>query len=253
MSTVTGGPQIIKDNLVVHLDVANKNSYPGNGTTWYDLTTQFNNATIIGSPNPTYSTTYAGGLDFSGSATQPRFTIPNPQLTTEPFAVDLWFTQRIVPDPVNDYIRGILSIGDLWGTATDGSYPGWAIGYYPSTPTIVAGMYAYSGSTSQYNTRLRYNGPTVVAGGVYNVFIHRNTNDQKFYYYVNNTQYGNSTMGNQYSIAGSTSTINEVVWNAGPFSAPLAIYHSIKVYHNKNFTEAERLQNYNALKSRFGL
>lgn len=252
MSILTGGPQIIKDGLVVHLDAANSTSYPGSGTTWYDLTNQSNNATIIGSPSPTYNTTYVGGLDFSGSATQPRFTIPNPQLTTEPFAVDLWFTQRVAITSY-DYIRGILSTGDLWNTVTDGSYPGWAIGYYTNAMSMSVGMYAYSGSTSQYNTRLRYDGPGLVIGSVYNVFIHRNTNDQKFYYYVNNVQYGSSTMGNQYSIAGSTSTINEIIWNAGSFSAPLATYHNIKVYHNKNFTQAERIQNYEAMRYRFGL
>ena len=35
--TVYGGPDIVTDGLVSHLDAANTKSYPGSGSTWYDL------------------------------------------------------------------------------------------------------------------------------------------------------------------------------------------------------------------------
>jgi hypothetical protein len=31
------GPRIVTDGLVCCLDAANRKSYPGSGTTWYDL------------------------------------------------------------------------------------------------------------------------------------------------------------------------------------------------------------------------
>ena len=34
---IRGGPDIIEDGLVLHLDAADRNSYPGSGTKWYDL------------------------------------------------------------------------------------------------------------------------------------------------------------------------------------------------------------------------
>jgi len=34
---ISGGPDIVEDGLVLHLDAADKNSYPGTGTKWYDL------------------------------------------------------------------------------------------------------------------------------------------------------------------------------------------------------------------------
>lgn len=34
---IRGGPDIIEDGLVLHLDAADQNSYPGTGSTWYDL------------------------------------------------------------------------------------------------------------------------------------------------------------------------------------------------------------------------
>ncbi len=32
-----GGPDLVQDGLVLSLDAASKNSYPGSGTTWSDL------------------------------------------------------------------------------------------------------------------------------------------------------------------------------------------------------------------------
>lgn len=49
---------IVQDGLVCHLDAANKNSYPGSGTTWTDLTGNGNSATINGSP--TYTSNNGG-------------------------------------------------------------------------------------------------------------------------------------------------------------------------------------------------
>lgn len=46
--TVFGGPDIVTDGLVLHLDAANRKSYPGSGTTWYDLSGNGNNANKLG-------------------------------------------------------------------------------------------------------------------------------------------------------------------------------------------------------------
>ena len=44
------GASIVRDGLVLHLDAANPKSYPGSGTTWYDLSGKGNNATLYNSP-----------------------------------------------------------------------------------------------------------------------------------------------------------------------------------------------------------
>ena len=43
------GPKIITDGLVLTLDAASQRSYPGSGTTWYDLSGNNNNFTLDGS------------------------------------------------------------------------------------------------------------------------------------------------------------------------------------------------------------
>jgi hypothetical protein len=43
------GPNIVRDGLVLALDAASPRSYPGSGTTWYDLSGNGNNGTLVNS------------------------------------------------------------------------------------------------------------------------------------------------------------------------------------------------------------
>ena len=59
------GPNIVTDGLVGHWDAADKNSYPGSGATWSDLSGNNLNGTIT---SATFSSTAGGGtLVFDGS------------------------------------------------------------------------------------------------------------------------------------------------------------------------------------------
>ena len=44
------GPRIVTDGLICYLDAANRKSYPGTGTTWYDLSSNAYQATIANGP-----------------------------------------------------------------------------------------------------------------------------------------------------------------------------------------------------------
>ena len=65
------GPNIVTDNLTFHIDAADKNSYPGSGTTWYDLSAGDpaaggkHNVTLVHAP--TLTTDGGGSFDFDGS------------------------------------------------------------------------------------------------------------------------------------------------------------------------------------------
>lgn len=63
MST-SAGPNIVEDGLVLYLDAANENSYPGTGTTWTDLSGNANNGTLINGVG--YSSNNQGYLSFDG-------------------------------------------------------------------------------------------------------------------------------------------------------------------------------------------
>jgi hypothetical protein len=68
-------PNVLQDGLVLHLDAGNINSYPGNGTTWYDLSNNQFEAEMVGSVE--YTNTIGGGEfgNFISSATY--FSIPH--------------------------------------------------------------------------------------------------------------------------------------------------------------------------------
>ena len=58
-------PTIVTDGLVFAVDAADKNSYPGSGATWSDLSGNGYDGTIDGA---TFSTDGGGSLDFNGSS-----------------------------------------------------------------------------------------------------------------------------------------------------------------------------------------
>lgn len=59
------GPRIVTDGLVLALDAADKNSYPGTGVTWRDLSGNSNNCILTNGPK--FSTTNAGVIIFDGT------------------------------------------------------------------------------------------------------------------------------------------------------------------------------------------
>jgi len=66
-----GGPDIVQDGLVLSLDAGSTRSYPGTGTTWYDLSGNGNNFTFSGTPS------VSGGLfDNEGSVYASRAAMP---------------------------------------------------------------------------------------------------------------------------------------------------------------------------------
>ena len=58
------GPSIITQGLVLALDAADRNSYPGSGTTWTDLSGNGNTGTLTN--GPTYSSSDGGSIVFDG-------------------------------------------------------------------------------------------------------------------------------------------------------------------------------------------
>ena len=65
MASRFGLGEIVTDNLVLHLDAGNSNSYSGSGTTWTDLTGNGNNGTLVNGVS--YNSSDGGYFDFDGS------------------------------------------------------------------------------------------------------------------------------------------------------------------------------------------
>jgi hypothetical protein len=62
--SLSHSPNIVTSGLVLCLDAADKKSYPGSGTTWYDRSGNSNHATLVG--GPVFSSDNQGILTFDG-------------------------------------------------------------------------------------------------------------------------------------------------------------------------------------------
>ena len=58
------GPRIVTDGLVLYLDAGNNKSYPGSGNTWYDISENGNNGTLVNGVG--YNSSNKGSLVFDG-------------------------------------------------------------------------------------------------------------------------------------------------------------------------------------------
>jgi hypothetical protein len=86
------GPRIVTDGLIMHLDAADLNSYPGSGSTWYDLTGNRNNGTLQASP--TFSPNYVGSIGFNTASNLSQYvSVPSSAsipLSGTNFSMDTW-------------------------------------------------------------------------------------------------------------------------------------------------------------------
>lgn len=75
--TISDGGNIVETGLVLNLDAGNSSSYPGSGTTWFDLSGNGNNGTLVNSPS---YTTISGAQTFAFNGTNNRvsFTYQTP-------------------------------------------------------------------------------------------------------------------------------------------------------------------------------
>ena len=62
--TGTSHPSVVTDGLVLNLDAANQSSYPGSGTTWTDLSGNGNNGTLVSGVG--FDSGNQGSLTFNG-------------------------------------------------------------------------------------------------------------------------------------------------------------------------------------------
>ena len=81
------GPKIVTNGLVLALDAASKNSYPGTGTVWTDLSGNNNNGTLVN--GPTFNSSNGSSIEFNATSQYVNLgTIFN--YTSQPFTFSYW-------------------------------------------------------------------------------------------------------------------------------------------------------------------
>jgi hypothetical protein len=118
--------KINRDGLVLHLDAGDVDSYPGSGSSWYDLSGTGNNFTINASA---YNSSGAKYMDFNGSYGCAKKTDVDVALSGNVTCI-CWTRIKNSSSDWRTLLRGLSSGADHQVIVQAG---GWAIGMYDNT------------------------------------------------------------------------------------------------------------------------
>jgi hypothetical protein len=223
-------------NLLYLLDASNTTSYPGSGSTWFDISGQSNNATLTGA---TYST--AGGapsIYFDGVNDYASFGAGGVPQPTLPITWNFWIKGDAAapaqPDGMFDTSPGSANVMRQIDNSAYGGAEIPTVEWSGQNPKIDITQAAGSYTVTNWNQYTF----------VYNFAVFRNIK-----WYQNGTLISTAT--------GNTSDLlswNEVVLGAiNKNDFWLKAYMNNAALYSVELTAAEILQNYNAYKGRFGL
>jgi hypothetical protein len=228
---ISAGPNIVRDSsLVLDLDASDQNSYISGSLTWKDVSGKVNNGTLTN--GPTYNSTKGGTIVFDGTNDYVTLnTLPNSNfsLISSSFTTEFWanFTTGS---------NGTL-INSAQSAINGGTYS-----------IVVRGnnIYASFYGTPTYTD---IGGGTITTGSWYHFVNTFNYTNQTSSVYVNGVLMGAGSMALSPLVTSASLNMGRSNFGSGWFSGSMA---SAKVY-NKTLSATEVQQNYNALKSRFGL
>ena len=235
--TFTTSINVVTTGLTLYLSASQSSSYPGSGSTWYDLSGNSNNATLYNGP------TYDGSsLVFSGAGTAPALgtvgsvqygQVPNGVYFNGDFTINTWVKisaynnwQRII-DFGNGAGNNTVLLSSTYGTS---GYPGFYVGNGGNSTQF------QSSQQLSYNTW--YNVAATMSGTTGTI-------------YVNGAAAGSQTMG--YTAANVTRQycfIGRSEWSGdGMFQGNIGV---IMIY-NRALSGTEIATNFTQLRGEYGI
>jgi len=223
------GPRIVTDGLVLHLDAANRKSYPGTGTSWNDLSGNGNNSTLIN--GPAYNTNKGGYIAFDGSNDYADFYAPNlgSVTTVESFAY-------INTSVLNMFIGWqYYNVYMLFGR----------LGYNTGNSDIYGLSASAVSSLGAFNNWTHY---------VFEMVSHPASYTSNKIYINGVSQTLSQQLGSEYSPYKVFNSGNGRIsgWRANTNLITSMNVASFRIY-NRALSQSEITNNYNALKGRFAL
>jgi len=209
-------PTVVENGLLVYLDAGNAASYPGSGTTWFNLVGGGSNATLTNGPN--FTTADGGAIVFDGNNDYVALPTIN---TNSDFTLAFWTTN------INGgtLFSGTPEIGYLQiRNGTD------LLSLVRSFTQELGNFGATTGTllNTPYNIVLTKSGTTFSA-------------------------YINGSFKNTLTVTGSFTTTSPALGintsNSEAYRGRIMQFY----YYNRPLATQEVLQNYNVVKSRFGL
>ena len=230
---ISAGPDMIQDGLVLSLDAADRNSYPGSGTIWVDMSGNGNSGTLTN--GPTFNSTSGGAIAFDGSN----------DILYVPFSLNTGGNYTIeVVAKCNSMDSNVGNRQTLWSLNTG------TAGYQLLDLEVWGDIaYSFNGNGSNFT-----GGPVNIASSIQANNIHfytLSTSAGVFSWYID------SVLKNSYiPTYTSTSTYFKLATRGsdalGTGQQWTGLVYNTKIY-NRALSAAEVKQNYNSLKSRFNL
>jgi len=238
---------IVTNGLVLALDAAKKDSYPGSGTVWRDISGNGNNGTLTN--GPTFNSNNGGSIVFDG--------------------VNDYFTTAM-SSSLNDYTTGTSPIFTICNwvylTANSGMVDGlgiasptqaqsWAHYYYytnPSGPTYNFNK-INTGYSNSRTFQIITSPNSVLPNRWNNIVTIYNAGTVSFY--VNGESVPGTITANDSSTAIVDNDFGLVIGKSNLGLGGEALNGKISNYtiYNRALSATEILQNYNATKGRYGL
>jgi hypothetical protein len=219
--SVSGGPDIVENGLVLALDAANTKSYPGSGTTWADLSGNNNTGTLTN--GPTFNGANGGSIVFDGTNDYVVGSIS----TISNWSMNIWYlstdiTSKLVFYPFSGTTGGNgLGFGGTFDVNTNNRWY-----FFDGTTT-------FSSSNTAITTNVWYNLVVTKSSTTYNL-------------------YTNGSL----SLSGSGVDLSLTQYNLGRRGDDL-FYVSGRIpqasIYNRALSATEVLQNFNATRSRFNV
>lgn len=221
---VPTGPDIVTDGLILSLDTAVSNSYPGTGTTWFDLSGNNYDATLTN--GPTYSSDDSGKLVFDG--VDYINGVHNATLDlTGSMTAEAWF--RVTSNP-GDWVRVIGK-----GSGSNRTFGLW---YNVTATDFLYQRYGSSNMNAIYNATVTFNQWYHIVG---------TSNGSSHTLYLNGVSVGTSSTGSTFVSSTDPYTLG---W------MNLHTYHhgdiAVGRLYNRALTSTEVQQNFDETKARYG-
>ena len=232
------GPESAQDNLALCLDAGNTRSYPGSGTTWFDISGNGKTTTLTN--GPTYSSTNGGTIVFDGVNDQ--VTYPNTTYTLGGiFSIEVWSYWNGASAPDQNPWAGCMYTNSAlsdWNGGT-GSNSGLLLGFASMRYNNLFG--SEIGAT--------WTNPTIKTWHHYVITINNGTG----YVYVDGQQvYTATDFRTTFSTTGTYGIGVADVFGSirGSWNGYIS---AVRVYVRTALTAAEVRQNFNSLKGRYAL
>ena len=215
-----GTPPIVTNGLVLNLDAANSLSYTSGSTTWYDLSGNNTSGSLVN--GPTFSSANGGGIIFDGS---------NDYVSTTQSLTSLSFSYEAFLMPTSAS-KDQMYIGT--------NIPAFYVRILSSQPFLSV-QTNVAQRTLQYPQTITNNRPCHIVS-IYN--------GVQLKIYVNTVLAVGTVLNEPLQTPWGTERIGR--WRDVDQRSFVGSIYTVRLY-NRELSQDEVNQNYNALKSRFGL